>query len=313
MVAVTVEQKVVSILDQFVREGIEDALSELSRFSDDEFVFSVKFNKYKACLNAPAAQVIINFQNTIYKIAALHMKGKPDIRLLTNEEKQLLEVPFKITESSTIEEAVELLKTIKGLIKMLPEKHRAAALVAILFVVFGYLSWDRYLEYKEKMETPPAFELAIEKMHEQNSALTEIISKHEKSLLTELGEVDKEVEFQDESFSQDELQSIKRNKYPKKQIKEISNLKGVFTINDINIKDNYLIVEENASSDPIKIYYSSEDLLAQMQDIKNHLKDAIDNEGKRFSIEATIVKKNKKVDTRALIKISEFKRENAND
>lgn len=313
MVTISTEQKVIDILNAFVGEKHEQAIEKFYALSEDDLHFVIKFEKYKGCLNAPAAKVIIEFQNSIYKIAALLVKGKADIRLLTDDQKERLEIPFKISESSTIEEAVELLKRIKELLSMIPEKHRAFALTAALIIVFGYLSWDRHLDYKEKTEVPRVLETALEKISEQNLVLSEIIAGHEKGMLKNLSEIDQNIEFQERSYSAEEIETIKRDKYPRKIVKNVSNIKGVFTIIDINIKDNYLIVEESTNSDPLKIYYDSENLIAEMLDIKKHLKEAIDNEHKRFYIEAVSIKKNNKVDTRALSKITEYKQVSSND
>ncbi len=65
MVAITIERQVIEILQAYIRDEALDVVSVLNNFAEEDFTFSVKFHKYKSCLNAPAAKVIINFQEAI--------------------------------------------------------------------------------------------------------------------------------------------------------------------------------------------------------------------------------------------------------
>lgn len=311
MVSIVVEKKIVGIFQAYLDDRLTDPLEVLKHFQEDEFTYSIKFEKYKSSINAPAAKVIIDFQEAIYRIAALSLKGSPDIRLLTKEEKQQLEVPFKILESSTIQDAKELLRILKELLAMIPEKHRATCLIAMLVIVFGYLGWGKYIEHQDKvLENQDkaailhTFESVVAKLDEQNSRLADIVANYEKTSLLQMSQIDESLQVQGTQVNSKELRQVKRSKYPQTQ-KEISNLRGSFIIVDINLKDNYLLVEENENQPPIKIHYDANNLLTEMQNLKDQLHKAIDHQSKRFYIEASIVIKDGRVDTRVLSSIKE--------
>jgi|GEM_PF-5075800 len=312
---VTVEKKVLKLLEEYVGGTIQDPLKALNKFKDDELSFYIRFNKHNTnhkdksvYINAPAAKIIVDFQETIYRIAALSIHGRADIRALTKAEKQKLEVPFRVRKGSGIEEINEFLKYIKEVLNMIPERQRAGTLVALLLILFGYLGWGEYLEYKEKNQNTEIVKLAIEKLGNENSALINVVKSHEKEQLNTLSEIDEEVETQGRKYTSEDLKEIKKQKFPNKNTKQIQSIKGNYSIIDINIKKSYMTVEGDIDADPIRILYEADDsLLTRMQNIKENLHKAIDDEGKKFYIEATVLKKNGKIDTRILSKIEELK------
>jgi hypothetical protein len=164
------------------------------------------------------------------------------------------------------------------------------------------------LEHEQKLSNTKLLENVFNKLHQQNSLLAGIIANQEKETLKNLPKVDETVEFQQKVYTSEQLKVVEKKKHPRNNPKkvDVSIIKGVFSINDINIKERYLIVESDISSDPIRIYYP-DDLEADMLNTKAHLKEAIDDESKRFYIEASVVEKNKKVDTRTLCVIREHK------
>ena len=67
--------------------------------------------------------------------------------------------------------------------------------------------------------------------------------------------------------------------------KETKTIKGNFKIIQINIKQLFIIVEDT-NNKMKKIHYHN-DLLSDLQKYKDRFKQAIDEEGKEFYIEAT--------------------------
>jgi len=306
MAEITVEHsKAIKILSLFLEEKLEDPIAVLERYSEEEFTLNFKIKKYDSAINAPTAKLIIDFQNSIYRIAALSLHETTNISKLSKADKLKLEIPFQISEGSTYGDVVDLLKKSKELLKMIPEKQRALVLVSIAGLIVGYLSWAAYLEYDEKTQGYEVVEKAIDKLAEANKEMADIIRDTEKKTLKNLSEMDDEVEFQGETFTPDELKEIKKKKFPRKQEKEIQTLKGNFIISRIDLKSNYLVVEEYLSDATHKIYYDTEDMLSYMQSLREQLHKAIDDETRVFSIEAVMVKKNGKIDTLVLRKIEE--------
>lgn len=307
-------EKAISIIDNFLSEEKINILEALEAIESSDLYLYVKFEKYESCINAHSAKLVVDFQNTIYRIAALLKYGRSDARHLTREEKLKLEVPFRVSKSSTEQKTVDLIKTIKELIDMIPEDQRTIALVAILVIIFGYLSWIRYLSYKEKSEgdknQKDIIEKAIDKIAEQNRTLSDIIKDSEKKNITNLCAIDNEIDFQGYTYNYEQLKKLKSLKFPpNKKTKEISKIEGLFIINDINLKENYIIAEhsEDKDIDPIRIYYDKDNLMEYMQSIKDNLKKAIDEKGKIFYIVSTIIKKGQKIESYILQSIKEYK------
>lgn len=86
-----------------------------------------------------------------------------------------------------------------------------------------------------------------------------------------------------------------------------TSLSGEFYIVDINLEGSYLLVKENDDKPAIRIYYDADNLMTRMQDLKTHLHSAIDNQHKRFAIKASVIRRDGKSDTIALINIEELR------
>ncbi len=321
MVDITIDKEVLKVLKNYINNEEFDAVAALNYFSEDEFVFKFRYSKYKGCINAPAAKIIINFQEAIYKLVAQALKGKPDIRLLSQQEKDELEIPFKITEGSTIEEISKLVSNVKKVLKMIPEKHRAVTLVAIILIVFSFLGWWTYCSLeKTKIESEILMQdnkskasllsRAIEKLANEQPEMARIVRGADSEIISNLAEVDDSVEVQGHKITSEELKNIKKNKYSsvKKKI-EIQQLNGLYKIIAVDLKNNYITVESATNSEvpPSRIYYERDTLLTYMQNLKEQLKNAIDNENNVFSITTTTIKKNGKKDIIVLQSISEQK------
>lgn len=321
MVDIAIDKEILKVLQNYINNEDFDAIAALNDFSEDEFVFKFRYSKYKGCINAPAAKVIINFQEAIYKLVAKTLKGKPDIRLLSQQEKNELEIPFKITEGSTIEEISKLVSNVKKVLKMIPEKHRAVTLVAIILIVFSFFGWWAYCSLeKTKIESEILIQdnkskanllsKAIEKLENEQPDIACIVRGTDSEIISNLAEVDDSVEIQGHKITSEELKNIKKNKYPSVNKKiEIHHVKGLYKIIAVDLRNNYITVENATNSEeaPLRIYYERDTLLAYMQNLKEQLKNAIDDENHVFSITTTSVKRNGKKGVIVLQSISEQK------
>lgn len=328
MTDITVDKKILSILSRYIKDEDFDVLNVLNEFEEDELVFKFKYTKYKSCINAPAARIIINFQEAIYKLVAKELRGKPDIRLLTKEERDALEIPFKISESSTIEEISKLLTHLKKVIEMIPQKQRVPFFITIIILICAAWIYASYcskeiaeVEYKkEEVKASVAkddndnkaeiIKAAIAKLGQKDPVLVKIVNETDEQIITNLSEVDEKVEVQGQEFTSQELKVIKKNKYPKTKSSkpEITTIKGNYKIIAVDLKNSYITVEGSDNNDdvPMRIYYERNTLLSYMQNLKEQLKNAIDDENNIFFIEASIVKQNRKADIRLLNMIKEI-------
>ena len=87
--------------------------------------------------------------------------------------------------------------------------------------------------------------------------------------------------------------------------KKVKSINGNFKVTQINIKRHYIIIEDD-NDKPNKILYD-DDLFGQMRSFKQKFKQAIDDEGKLFYIEASFIEKNGKKGDLILNKIEEIK------
>lgn len=295
------EEKVIEILTKFLASRIENPEKELKRFSVEEFSLKVRYGKYESSLNASSAKLIVDFQNSIYRIAALMVKGRADARLLTKEEKEELEIPFKISKGSTVEETASLLDKVGDLMNMIPAEQRGYVLVAIILIVFGYVAYTKYLTYKqqkndannlkdERKSKDEIIQSAIDKLSESNKSLAEIVHDTEKDTLSNLSAIGGDVEYQGQTLSSSAIEQIKRRKFPtvKKEEPKANQIVGNYRIISINLKQNNIVVDpvSGSTDQPLKLYYDNDYLLTYMQNLKEQLKNAIDNEEKIFHIEA---------------------------
>lgn len=327
MTDIAVDKKILSVLSKYIKDEDFDVLSILNDFKEDELVFKFKYAKYKSCINAPAARIIINLQDAIYKLVAKELKGKPDIRILTKEEREALEIPFRISEGSTIEEMSKLVTNLKDIIKMIPEKQKVPFFITVILIICASWMYASYcskeiaeIEYrKEEIKASvikddndkraEIIKAAIAKLGQKDPILVKIVNETDEQIIANLSEVDEKVEIQGQVFTTQELKLIKKNKYPKNKVSktEITSIKGNYKIIAVDLKNNYLTVEGIGNNDDItmRIYYERNTLLSYMQNLKEQLKNAIDDENNIFFIEASIVKQNRKTEIRILNTIRE--------
>lgn len=272
----------IQILQAFINNTDIDIESILN--DTDLFKINLCYERYKSSVNKPTAKIIINYQDLIYKIGAYLKYDSKDIRKLSKEEKQSLEIPFQVVDGCS-DIITNVSKQLKKVLGMIPEKHRLAALIAVLIAIAGPWCYDSYLDTVKEDNKNAVILSAQDKLAEANSALVDIIKDSEKENLANLQEVDSEVVFQGQKLTSDEIKTISKKKYPReKHEKEAKILEGNFTVTQINIKKHYIIIEDD-NGNIEKILYA-DDLISCMQDFKQKFKQAIDDEGQKFKIKA---------------------------
>lgn len=268
----------------------------------DLFKINICYEKYKASINKPTAKVIINYQDLIYKIGAYLKYGSYDIRKLSKEEQQELEIPFQVVDGCS-DLTTNLSKQLKKVLNMIPEKHRLYALIAILLAIVGPWCYKAYLDANESSQDKAIVSKAVDKLSEQYSELVNLVQNSEKENLSNLKEIDAEVTYQGQTFSSDELKEISHKMFPKKKHeKKAKVLDGYFIVTQINIKHHYIIIEDDEGKVE-KILYA-DDLISCMQDFRQQFKQAIDDEGKKFKIKAYYPEDNGKKGTMLLSEIT---------
>lgn len=310
MVNIILEKAFVNILKNYINVGDNCLEESYSVISANNFDFSLKYQKYDSAINYHIAQLIIDYQTTMYKIAALFLYGDASVRRLTTKEKEQFELAFVISPGCTnISENIG--KYIERILKLIPEKHRAVTLIAVLIIFFGYASYKEYLNHVEAQKREESIieitTSAMDKLSKTNDILASIVENNEKNQLNTIPKIDKNISLNGNNYSKDEIETVKNKKYPnKKEQKSISTINGIYRIRDIKLIDGGIVVE-NEKDGKITILYDVEDdsLLSVMNDIKANLKKAIDNEKRFFEISYVAIKQNGKVNSRILKDITE--------
>lgn len=314
MVSITTENTIIDILQKYIDSDIElqNIVNKIDEYNLD---FSIKYEKYDSAINIHIAKLIVDYQETIYKIASLCRYGKPNSRILTQDEKDCLEMAFVVSSGCTniIEKFGKFLERI---LPMFSEKQRGYVAVALVLIFFSYLSFSKYLDYKEKTKVFDTItqlqSQAMDKLSKDNKNLAQLVANAEKESLNTLSKVDSKVQINNQEFTREELREVRNKKFPRKaNEKSVSTKKGIYKINDIKLSDGSIVVENNEEG-RLTILYDTEDdsLLNYITDIKEHLKKAVDNENELFEITATIIKKGIMVESRVLQTIKEYKPEN---
>lgn len=218
MVRITTENTIIDILQKYINNDAElqNIVDKIDEYNLD---FSIKYEKYDSAINIHIAKLIIDYQKIIYKIAALCRHGISNSRILTQEEKDCLEMAFVVTSGCT--NVLEKFgKFLKRILPMFSEKQRGYVAVALVLIFFSYLSFSKYLDYKEKIK---AFDtiielqsLAINKLSEDNKNLAQLVSNAEKESLNTLSKVDSKVQINNHEFTREELKEIRNKKFHKK-------------------------------------------------------------------------------------------------
>lgn len=269
---------------------------------EEDFQFFIKTFKYDGCIiDYLTAKRILNFQNYIFKIIENILQRK-----LTAKEKDKLTLQFSIERGCTKEKPENLFDKIKEILTMLPEKDRPKVLVAIVIAIcfcFFIEFQNNKLEQEERLNDKKIISIAMDKLSNDNDNLVTIIKQMDKNNLNNLAEYEN-INVNNKIFTSEEIEKIKNSRYPKeKKDKKLVSIKGNFIVTQINIKNQYIIVENKNNDDLMRIYYCT-DLIGAMQGFKDKFKQAIDDEGKEFYIEASYFLNKKNEIT--LIKIQEI-------
>ena len=303
MTSVIKQDAIANILQSFIDGNINNPLLELEKIKvDDKFGINIKYYKYNKSINLPLANIIVEFQMSIYKMVALSLNGTTDLRFLSKEIKKDLEIPFLIEEGcSILKNGKELIPYIKEVLNTMPKNHRLYALIAIILSVVGPYTYTSYLDNYAKIETinqnADLHRLALKKLSESNDKYAEIIIEMEKNQLNQLQGLDESVEIGGNKFKSDDFQVIKKKKYPReKYVTKAYTISGRYTIIDINIKNQFVIFEgaDEISEPVLKVYYGDENnLFSHIDGTIEKLSNAVYNKDKVYNINATVLDKGK--------------------
>ena len=296
--------EIIKILNDFVNDKIVDNIQEvINNLTQKDFEFSIKTYKYESSIDIHTAKRIINFQNSINGIVKYCLK-----RNLSQIEKEKIIVEFNISKGCTEERLDNILNKIKGMLDMLPEKDRLTFLIAILitFCFYYFIGYkNNELEYNEKIKDKEIILKAMDKLsNDDNNNLINIIKQMDKNNLNEL-EYNEKITINEQDFTKNDISNIKMEKYPKQKIeKKVKTIKGNFKVIQINMKKHFIVIE-NDNEEMEKIFYD-DNLFSRMQSFKEKFKQAIDDEGKIFYIEASFFENGNKKRDLILGKIEEI-------
>ena len=194
---------------------------------------------------------------------------------------------------------------------MSPEQI-TAVLLASIFIFGCNLFWRSWLSHKKNADEnkneiikKEIENKTIEKMSQMHYEVVKLIKDTEKEILSDLSNIDNKLEYQDEEYTREDFIKIRKEKYPNKKAEPKSKtLKGEYVVAQISTIEPHFIIIKNNDGNQIKVSYG-EDLLSEMQDFKSRFKQAIENEGKIFYIEAKYFEKNGKGDHYNLYRIDE--------
>lgn len=322
MTEIVLESKIYDILKNFIKDEKIDFQKELNKFNKSDLDFRIKYEKYDSSITYPLAKIIINLQESVYKTASLFYYNVKDIRKLTNKQKQDLELVFKISKGSSIEEITNYKEIIMEILKMIPEDDRSLCFIVLIIFVTGFFSWSKYLKYKteknrndldakNESEKNNIINNAINKISEMNEKLFEIIKENEINNINALKDLDNKIEIQGIEYTKEDLEHIKKIKNKekifkkKKEEKSLEVINGYYKIITIDNENNNIILENvDGGNDIKKVYYIPDgDLFNKIEEIKK----SVGNSSKIFKIKIKAVKKEEKIDTLILENIEEAK------
>ena len=146
-------------------ESIEDILNKYyaENINYKEIIanlnLELKYNDpiLKGELTTPYIDMLSQYQESVY-LAYLAINGKKeDLRFLTTDEYNALNLKFKIEEGSDIiKTAVENASSLENLISGMADKMTGEQIVISILIIFGYLTidklGDKLLKYKENID-----------------------------------------------------------------------------------------------------------------------------------------------------------------
>jgi len=246
------------MIDFYLTNPIEDEnkLKE-ELIKSIEFQFKYNDKKLKAELTPPYTFMLQSYQESIY-LAYLAINGKrEDLRVLKQEEKEALNVKFKLKKGSNIFlQAFENPDLLKGMV----DKMDAKQTLIFIGIVFGYLGYDKLLKYlKDKNDNQTDIEKTKiqsereKKLYETFENITKILpenanfeTKREEALLTPvITYEDNELETNEIKINHQQAQEILKSKKTSLPEKETIIIEGVYIIDGIKgltkDKTNYFL------------------------------------------------------------------------
>lgn len=285
---------------EILNEFINDKILDIENILENENLFTIRlyYTLYNSAITAPIAKIIFNSQNFVYKLGALLKYETIDVRKLTKEEKQLLEIPFFITGGSTNIVGM-FLKQIKGLIKMIPEEKRPIVVIAFIICFVFVVCFTEYMNHLDKQIDSKTIQMqnkiidkAMDKLSENHKDIARIIEEYHKEILSSLETIDTNITYNGNEYTPQEIKDIKKMRFPKK-VKlpiQVNTIKGQFRVTAINLEDKYIVIKKD--NNEVETVYYADDLVSAIEDFKIRFKEAIDNEGQFFYIEASCIVKN---------------------
>ena len=280
--------KILNIIQNFIENKIDNnnIYGIIDNLNEEDLTFYIKTYKYNSSIDYYTAKRIINIQEFIFKIVEKVLKRK-----LSKDEKNNLIIECNISNGCTLEsfKLSTVIKELGKILKTVPKMDRST--VIIIMIIACCFCFFKYLNFSKDIKEEDIKKFAIEKLYqlainsqEQNSIIN-LIENTDKTNLSLLEEYDK-ISINGQEFNSNDIKEMRLKKYPKKLInKEVKTIKGNFKIIQINIKQLFIIVEDT-NNKMKKIHYHN-DLLSDLQKYKERFKEAIDEEGKEFYIEAT--------------------------
>jgi hypothetical protein len=267
--------KILNIIRNFIENKInnDNIDSIIDNLNEKDLTFYIKTYKYNSSIDYYTAKRIINIQEFIFKIVEKVLKRK-----LSKNEKNNLIIECNISNGCTVEslKLLKLLKSLEEVLVMIPEEKKIKVIYIIIIACC-------YCSNTSQLLIEKCFNL-FEEPKEQEYIIN-LIENTDKTNLSLLEEYDK-ISINGQEFNSNDIKEIRLKKYPKKPVnKETKTIKGNFKIIQINIKQLFIIVED-INNKMKKIHYHN-DLLSDLQKYKERFKEAIDEEGKEFYIEAT--------------------------
>lgn len=271
------------LADFFIENGFD---IELPDFNENIFDFNLYYKKYEQSIVAPVAHICIDYQQTIYKIFCIIKYGTDDMRRLSKEEKDRLEVVFSVKKGSS--NILNILPDFKDLIETLPPNYKCFLIALLIIATTGYFSLTALLKYKENIRMKEldlkekeldleakknknmheTIRLLIEKLLEfkafypfLSNALNELYF-YQKSTMSNIIDMKEDVIFNSE---QEKIQLLK--KYRKdisaleRQGEEVTKqLTDKFQLISINATTPYFVKLKNDTYGYLDVYYDSKSM-----------------------------------------------------
>ena len=249
------------LINYYLEHKISDD-NELKEKMLELIEFEIKYDdeKLKAEITPPYTFMLQSYQESIY-LAYLAINGKrEDLRFLKQEEKEALNVKFKIKPGSNIFlQAFENPDLVKGLI----DKMDGTQSVIFIGIVFGYLGIKELIKYlQNKNDNQKEIEIKKidsereEKLYETFKSIVETLpekrnfeEKKEEALLTPVLTYENN-KLETKEFSIDHKQAEERIKFKKNKLTEKETI----------IKEGcYYVDGLKGASEDITIYYLKND------------------------------------------------------